>query len=247
MTTLSILHLYPRELGINGDVGNVLALRRRAEWRDIDVQVIDHEIGDQLTDAPDLVFIGSGPLSAQLAVHDDLLRIAPTLRKWAAEGVPMLAITAGWQLFGTQLTLADGTVLDGAGVLPSTARLIDGRTISEMTGTGRNGDLMAGFENHGAIMTLSGGEPLMTVGYGKGNTGLAAEPGDRVEGLVDGANIGTNLHGPFLPMNPAYADLLLASALARTGASLPAADARVHAVDLSAEKAREAVVGRVGS
>ncbi len=31
--SIVVVHLYPRELGINGDVGNVLALQKRAQWR----------------------------------------------------------------------------------------------------------------------------------------------------------------------------------------------------------------------
>ena len=45
---ITIVHLYPRELGINGDVGNVTALRRRAEWRGMPVEVVDVGPGDAL-------------------------------------------------------------------------------------------------------------------------------------------------------------------------------------------------------
>jgi CobQ-like glutamine amidotransferase family enzyme len=59
-------------------------------------------------------------------------------------------------------------------------------------------------------------------------------------------NVGTSIHGPFLPMNPSFADGLLAAALARKGRELPPAEARIAAVDELARKAREAIVGRVG-
>ena len=36
---LRIGHLYPDLMSIYGDRGNVLALMRRAKWRDIDVEV----------------------------------------------------------------------------------------------------------------------------------------------------------------------------------------------------------------
>ena len=35
-----VVHLYPRELGINGDIGNVMALRKRAQWRGLPLEVI---------------------------------------------------------------------------------------------------------------------------------------------------------------------------------------------------------------
>ena len=45
MTVLRILHLYPAELGINGDAGNVLALAERARWRGIDAEIVTHAPG----------------------------------------------------------------------------------------------------------------------------------------------------------------------------------------------------------
>ena len=35
MTKLTILQLYPNELNVYGDNGNLLCLTRRLEWRDI--------------------------------------------------------------------------------------------------------------------------------------------------------------------------------------------------------------------
>lgn len=246
MTPLRILHLYPRELGINGDAGNVLALSRRAEWRGIEVEVLRRGMGGRIPDAVDLVHIGTGQAAAQRAVHTDLMTIAGRLREWAAEGVPMLAVTAGWQLFGQELELVDGTVLDGVGILPSRARLVPDRVIGEITGTGSAGELVAGFENHGAVTTLlAGASPLMTVERGFGNACRDDVPGPRIEGVRDGANIGTSLHGPFLPMNPGFADEFLRAALNRRGEELPGPDERTVAVDLMARRAREAIVDRV--
>ena len=83
MTRLVFVHLYPRELGINGDVGNVMALRKRAEWRALGVEVVDHAPGDELPETAHFVHIGSGPVSGQEGVRDDVARIAPVLREWA--------------------------------------------------------------------------------------------------------------------------------------------------------------------
>ncbi|HEV7741947.1 MAG TPA: cobyric acid synthase, partial [Pseudolysinimonas sp.] len=62
---ITIVHLYPRELGINGDVGNVTALARRAGWRGLDLNVIGVGAGDTLPPQAHLVHIGSGPASAR--------------------------------------------------------------------------------------------------------------------------------------------------------------------------------------
>ena len=246
-STLRILHLYPRELGINGDAGNVMTLVQRAEWRGIEAQVLTRGIGGRLPDHVDLVHIGTGQATAQRTVHPDLMTVAERLREWSSDGVPMLAVTAGWQLFGRELELVDGTVLEGVGILPSRARLVADRVIGEITGTGADGELIAGFENHGAVTTLlDGASPFMTVSRGFGNACRSEVSGPRVEGVRDGVNIGTNLHGPFLPMNPACADEFLRSALRRRGEELPEPDDRTAAVDLLAKNAREAVVARLG-
>ena len=71
-----------------------------------------------------LVHIGSGPASARQPLHADVARHAATLRAWAADGVPFLAIAAGWQLLGREVTELDGTVSAGASVFASTARVV---------------------------------------------------------------------------------------------------------------------------
>lgn len=218
---ITIVHLYPRELGINGDVGNVMALRKRAEWRGAEVTVIDHEVGAELPVRADIVHIGSGPVSAQELVLDDLARIASALRTWAEDGVPFLAIAGGWQLLGRTLTLLDGTVVEGAGVFPTDARLTPERTVGEVWR-----EDVAGFVNHGSVITTDGAP--------------VADPVARF-----GSSIGTMLHGPFLPMNPRFADELLAVAATRAGMELEDPDARTTEVDERAALSRKAIRGRL--
>jgi CobQ-like glutamine amidotransferase family enzyme len=245
--SLTILSLYPRQLGINGDSGNVLALVARAEWRGIDVTVVEHNVGDTLPGSVDLVHIGSGPRTAQLAVWADLAAITPRLREWKDDGVPLLAIAGGWQLLGTSITDEDGVRHEAAGLLPSSSTLVADRAVGEVvvsTGSGA----VAGFANHGAITILDPeASPLGTVTAGLGNGGVAASTGRRIEGVVDGSSIGTHLHGPFLPMNPAWADRLLVAALAHRGLDTTlATDDRLAQVDLAAANARAAIAKRLG-
>ena len=63
---------------------------------------------------------------------------------------------------------------------------------------------LTGFENHGGRTRLGPGErPLGRVLAGGGN-GV-----DGVDGVLRERIVGTYLHGPVLPRNPALADLLL--------------------------------------
>jgi CobQ-like glutamine amidotransferase family enzyme len=225
---ITIVHLYPRELGINGDVGNVTALRRRAEWRGMRVQVVDVGPGDALPDTAHLVHVGSGPASSRGPLHDDIARHAPTLQHWAVDGVPFLAIAAGWQLLGREVIELDRTVRAGARVFPSAAVISADRIVSEVAGESELGEV-AGFVNYGATMILDRGvESLGSVG-------------GREEGLVSGNLVGTNLHGPFLPMNPVWADRLLDAAALRAGVQPGEPDPRLSLVDEYARRSRDAI------
>jgi CobQ-like glutamine amidotransferase family enzyme len=245
VTALNIVHLYPRELGINGDVGNVMALRYRAGARGIPATVHAVGIGDPLPEQVDLVHIGSGPVSGQSAVHSDVIGRSAALQELAASGVPFLGISAGWQLLGQHIELVDGTELPGVGIFPSRVKLGGTRSVGEIVLRTRAG-IVTGFENHSAQTTLQDGAGAFgEVLYGKGNTPTADQ--HRVEGVRSGASIGTSLHGPLLPMNPLVADELLLAALRlrQPGAELSEAQS-LRELDDRAAKSREAIMQRRG-
>jgi CobQ-like glutamine amidotransferase family enzyme len=230
---IRIVHLYPRELGINGDVGNVTALHKRAQWRGTRAVVVEVGAGDALPPEADLVHVGSGPASARQPLHADVARHASTLRSWAADGVPFLAIAAGWQLLGREVTELDGTVSPGAGVFASEARVSAERTVGEVAGESGLGEI-AGFVNYGAATTVDAG------------VGRLARLGDADEGIAHGDLIATHLHGSFLPMNPGWADRLLEAAAHRAGASLGEPDPRMAVIDDYARRSRAAIRARLG-
>ena len=76
---MKLVHLYPREMNIYGDTGNVLVLRRRLQWRGLAVEVTPVSVGDALpTDADILAgFLldcrGSAASSAEQQLLDDAL------------------------------------------------------------------------------------------------------------------------------------------------------------------------------
>ena len=73
------------------------------------------------------------------------------------------------------------------------------------------GSVVVGFENHSGKTYLGAGlEPLGTVLAGFGNNGE-----DKTEGAHYKNVFGTYSHGPMLPKNPAFCDLLLRTALER--------------------------------
>ena len=82
-------------------------------------------------------------------------------------------------------------------------------------------------------------EPGFT-GFGRVVSGTGN--GDGTEGVVVGASIGTHLHGPLLPMNPALADRLLGTALRGELPPVP----QTERVDRYATNARRAIADRLG-
>ena len=69
---LTIGWLYASKMNIYGDRGNVIALRRRAEWRGIPVEVREIGMGEPIPADVDCFFWGGGQDQEQAAVARDL-------------------------------------------------------------------------------------------------------------------------------------------------------------------------------
>jgi hypothetical protein len=227
VTDLVIVHLYPDLLRTYGDRGNVVALQMRAEWRGFTVRIDDVSIGTRIPADADLVLIGGGSDRIQEIVGPDMAGRVGELADASASGAVVAGICGGYQLLGKQYVAADGTAIEGLGLLDVTTEgergrgRIIGRVHARATMDGRSFDLF-GFENHGGRTNLGpNAKPLAIVPRGQGNNGV-----DRTEGAVQGNFVGTYLHGPVLPVNPDLADALLERALARKleGARLPPLD-----------------------
>jgi CobQ-like glutamine amidotransferase family enzyme len=213
MIRIRIAHLYPRELNTYGDLGNVITLVKRLEWRGYAAEVLAVE-----RDAPfgfsttDIVFGGGGQDSAQVAMGQDLLRRGEELRQMVSDGVPMLLVCGSYQLFGRGFTTTDQQHLPGIGVfgadtVGSTRRMVGNIAVDSPYGR------LIGFENHSGETILEPGQAVLgTVRMGFGNNSTSRE-----EGAITGNAIGTYMHGPLLPKNPALADHLLLAALRRHG------------------------------
>ena len=83
MRPLTLVHLYPREMNIYGDTGNVIVLRRRLEWRGLECEVVPVHLGDPLPFTADIVLGGGGQDAAQGEIGHDLVSRASTLRAMA--------------------------------------------------------------------------------------------------------------------------------------------------------------------
>ncbi len=210
-TSLTITHLYPVEMNIYGDRGNVLSLCRRMEWRGITPTVVEVGVGEPFDPlSTDILFSGGGQDRGQMSVGHDLQSRGAGLLEAAEAGVVMLLVCGTYQLFGRHFLTLEGHEIPGIAVFKadtvgSTQRLIGNVTIDSPWGP------MVGFENHSGQTTLDPGQsPLGQVVKGSGNNAT-----DKLEGAIHHNVHGTYLHGPVLPRNPAFADHLILTAMRR--------------------------------
>ena len=215
--TLTLVHLYPREMNIYGDTGNVLVLRRRLQWRGLPVTVVPVSVGDPLPRAADILLGGGGQDAAQGDIGADFVTRGPELREMADDGVVMLAVCGSYQMLGHEFVTHEGRRIAGVGVLDVVTqgrpeRLIGNNWVD--TAGGLEVGRVVGYENHSGLTTLgAGARPLGTTPSGRGNNGA-----DRTEGAVRDNVVGTYLHGPVLAKSPRLADDLLRRAYRRRGA-----------------------------
>jgi lipid II isoglutaminyl synthase (glutamine-hydrolysing) len=213
---LRVLALYPEQMNIYADRGNILLLQRRCEWRGVGFSYAAAGPGEGLDPAAhDLLYLGGGQDRDQRAVAADMVETKrEALSAAVDDGAVMLAVCGGYQLLGHSYQLGEER-LPGLGladletVREPGERLIGNVAIEADLGEGPR--TIAGFENHGGRTYL--GEqaaPLGRVLKGFGNNGR-----DDLEGVRRGNMIGTYLHGPLLPKNAWLADRLIALALER--------------------------------
>ena len=214
MTELRVCHLYPEHLNIYADRGNIAVLRARCEWRGIGFAVDGCGPGDPLPEA-DLYYVGGGQDRDQLLVEDDLVGRADGLRAAIDDGAWMVAVCGGYQMLGHYYRGHQGDEIRGTGLVDLVTEAGPTRMIGNISIDCelRPGEPMTvvGFENHAGRTRLGEGvRPLGRVLHGHGNNGR-----DGGEGVHTGRIIGTYIHGPLLPKNPALADHLIGAALER--------------------------------
>lgn len=208
---LTIGHLYGQWMNTYGDDGNIICLKKRCEWRGIEVEIKYIPIQYKIKPGEfDIYFFGGGQDQAQVHLAKDLVQShkGKQLTKDLEKGVPMLSICGGYQLLGEYYAPFDAPKLEGLDFLPlyteaSNDRMIGNLVIQSMFGS------LVGFENHsGKTYLKKDAQPLGMVVSGFGNNGK-----DQTEGILYKNTIGCYMHGSLLPKNPVLADWLIEKAL----------------------------------
>ena len=230
--TLRIVHLFPDEMGIFGDVGNVTALAKRAQWSGIQVSVENIGLSDAVPDGADVYMIGSGSTAGLRAVASTVPKLSRALARAITSGATIVAIGAGLHVLSTRLTIAEGETVDGVGLLDATTELRPQRLVGPVAGRVGARDV-TGYVNSGHEI-IGTYRPLI----------------QHIEGLAiatDGVDapgiLGTHLHGPFLPMNPQFADDIIEK---HTGVVVDLNDPRVRRATEAASRSRDALRRELG-
>ncbi len=88
--TIDVVSLYPKDMNIYGDSGNVLTIRRRLELYGYEPVVHQYNQGDDWPDQVDLILGGGGQDTGQKKIIDDFYHRADLLRSLAAQAVDLI-------------------------------------------------------------------------------------------------------------------------------------------------------------
>lgn len=217
MYELTICHLYPDLMNLYGDRGNIIALSKRCQWRDIEAKVVHVSLNDPfLYEDYDIIFLGGGQDYEQTIIQDDLMNgKRQNIIEAVEAGKVILGICGGLQLLGKYYRTHTGKEIECIGALDlwthgSETRLIGNLVYEVDFLKSQAGDgYVIGFENHSGKTYLGEGvKPLGKVIKGFGNNSE-----DGYEGAVYKNTYCSYSHGSLLPKNPALADHLISLAL----------------------------------
>lgn len=228
---LNIGYIYPHELNLYGDNGNVEILAYRAKARGIDVEVFhitpQYSLSTNFMNTLNLIFMGGGPDASQKSVFDDFLNVkGPYIKDYILTGGVGLYICGSYQLLGHYYQPAEGEAIKGLGVfdlytqhfgnhkkrcIGNTSCQISPRLLDNPLFKAVNiiGNTLVGFENHGGRTYIKD----KSLALGKVLKGHGNNSEDGTEGFHFHNSFGSYYHGPILSFNPHFADYLIAEAL----------------------------------
>lgn len=266
--TLNIGWLYPELMNVYGDIGNIITLSKRCEWRKILVNIKHLDVGfnsDELNDC-DILFMGGAQDRQQKIVASDLRKKSKKLKEKIENGTPGLYVCGAYQFLGKYYKIlgkqssskdfsssayngniessaykaASGTVIKGLGIFDLYTEN-PGENVKRLIGNviiDSKFGKLIGFENHGGRTYLSKNIEPL----GKVQRGFGNNGKDGFEGAIYKNSFGSYFHGPILPKNPKLADYLIKTALKRKYGS----PIKLSPIDNSiAEKARKIIANRL--
>jgi len=217
MYELNICHLYPDLLNIYGDRGNIIALKKRSEWRDIKINIFNISLSDPfIPENYDIIFLGGGQDYEQEIIQNDLIKNKGNeIINAIANNKIFLCICGGYQLLGNYYKTSNNKEIKFLGALDlwtiSSSKRMIGNYIFEcdFLKTDSFDGKIVGFENHSGKTYLGTNiKPLGKIIKGYGNNSE-----DGFEGAIYKNVFCTYSHGSLLPKNHIFTDYLISLAL----------------------------------
>ncbi|MDQ6853379.1 MAG: glutamine amidotransferase, partial [Actinomycetota bacterium] len=151
--------VYPELLGTYGDRGNAVVLVQRLQWRGHDAELIEIAAGEPIPDSLDVYLFGGGEDDPQVMASAGMRASRGAIERAHDAGAGVLAVCAGFQLIGHSYEAADGTIIDGLGLVDAVTRAGPNRLIGELVVEPDPPlPVLTGFENHGGRTTLGPAE-----------------------------------------------------------------------------------------
>lgn len=205
MTELLIVDLFPSLLQPEGDHGNAVMLAHRARAYGAVASVMTIHPGQDVP-AADVYLLG-GSEDVDLVACANAVRTCDVMLKRAEAGAVVFGVGAGFTVLCRAFDDASGATHQGAGLLDArmawSARA-EGPVITYPS-PALGLPALSGYEfHHGRVLRGPDAAPVAPIEMGVGDGQSPAS-----DGAVTGQVVGTWLHGPLLPRNPAMADLVL--------------------------------------
>jgi len=214
--SLRLANIYPNLLNVFGDNGVIEILKRRCQWRDIELIVDEIDVCDNISEnLYDIYFLGNGQDKQLIEASIALMRQKEHLKVAQENNAIILAVGGGFQLLGKSFQLSNNEQLQGINLLDTHANFSQTRYISNVSAQSCIDDIgvIVGFENHNYLTFIDDNtqtKPFAQMIVGNGNN-----PDNQTEGGIKKNTFATNLHGSFLAQNPKFLDYLLKTALMR--------------------------------
>lgn len=102
--------LFPENLNLNGDYGNLEVVARQLEWRGMASEIVAVGTHAELTSGLDFLLVGHGSSAAWASIHEEFRGLLDPLKALLAAGMPGLSVSTGFEY------MVRGSVFEGLNV-----------------------------------------------------------------------------------------------------------------------------------
>lgn len=209
----NIVHLYPKQLNLYGDTGNILVIQNILKLYGINFKTYKVGIGERFPTNTDFIMVGGGPDYLQEKIYDDFIKRKDFLENYFNNKKPSLFVCGSFQLLGNYYLDSTGKKLPGVGLFNfytrspdnQKSRIVGNIFMQSPIAPSDFSNKVVGFENHNGRTYIKNIRPFgktSSISYGNNTV-------DFSEGFIYNKTIGTYLHGPLLVKNPHLLKYLL--------------------------------------